>query len=156
MADFDDRLFLAPMTGEVMDLAECVDPIFAQAIVGAGVLLVPSDSKVYAPCAGKVSIVAQGRHGIAIKNPAGFQVLIHIGIDTVEMDGDGFKIFKKVGDDVLPGDLLLEFDLDKIKASGRNIQSPIVITNPNIKKVEKLATGVVESGDEIFRIGEGL
>ena len=154
MADYDGRLFLAPMTGEVLDLAECIDPIFAQSIVGAGVLLVPCDSKVYAPCAGKVSIVANGGHGIAIKNPAGFQVLIHIGIDTVEMDGDGFKILKKVGDDVLPGDLLLEFDLDKIKAAGKNIQSPVVITNPSIKKVEKLTTGLVEFGNPIFRVND--
>lgn len=154
MADYDGRLFLAPMTGEVLDLAECIDPIFAQSIVGAGVLLVPRDSKVYAPCAGKVSIVANGGHGIAIKNPAGFQVLIHIGIDTVEMDGDGFKILKKVGDDVLPGDLLLEFDLDKIKAAGKNIQSPVVITNPSIKKVEKLTTGLVEFGNPIFRVND--
>lgn len=154
MADYDGRLFLAPMTGEVLDLAECIDPIFAQSIVGAGVLVVPRDSKVYAPYAGKVTIVANGGHGLAIKNPAGFQVLIHIGIDTVEMDGDGFKIFKKVGDDVLPGDLLLEFDLDKIKAAGKNIQSPVVITNPSIKKVEKLTTGLVEFGNPIFRVND--
>ena len=156
MVDFDDRLFLAPMTGEVLDLAECVDPIFSQGIVGAGVLVVPSDSKVYAPCAGKVTIVATGRHGIAIKNAAGFQVLIHIGIDTVDMDGDGFRTFKKVGDDVEPGDLLLEFDLEKIKAAGKNIQSPVVITNPSIKKVKRINTGNVNFGDEVFRIMDSL
>lgn len=152
MVDFDDRLFFAPMTGEVLDLDECVDPIFSQGIVGAGVLFMPSDSKVYSPCAGKVSIVANGRHGIAIKNSAGFQVLIHIGIDTVEMDGDGFKMYKKVGDFVEPGDLLLEFDLEKIKSSGKSIQSPVVITNPSIKKVEKLVSGPVKFGQETFRI----
>ncbi|WP_311481307.1 PTS glucose transporter subunit IIA [uncultured Anaerococcus sp.] len=154
MADFDNKLFFAPMTGEVLDLTECSDPIFAQGIVGAGVLFLPRDSKVYSPCAGKVSIVANGRHGLAIKNPEGFQVLIHIGIDTVDMDGDGFKTYIKVGDEVKPGDLLLEFDLEKIKACGKSIQSPVVITNPAIKKVERLSTGVVNYGDEIFRICE--
>ena len=152
MVDYDDKLFYAPMTGEVLEITECVDPIFSQQIVGAGVLFIPSDSKVYAPCAGEVTIVANGRHGIAIKNSAGFQILMHIGIDTVEMNGDGFKIFKEVGDEVVPGDLLLEFDPDKIKAYGKSIQSPIVITNPSIKKVELLAKGKVNYGDEVFRI----
>ena len=107
MVDFDGKLFFAPMDGEVLDLTECVDPIFSQGIVGAGILIIPSGSKVYAPCDGTVSIIANCRHGIAIKNPAGFQVLIHIGIDTVEMDGDGFKSFKKAGDEVKCGDLLI-------------------------------------------------
>lgn len=154
MVDYDGRLFFAPMDGELLDLKDCVDPIFSQGIVGAGVLFVPSGTKVYAPCAGKVTIVANCRHGIAIKNDAGFQVLIHIGIDTVEMDGDGFKVFKKVGDQVECGDLLLEFDPDKIKNAGKNIQSPVVITNPAIKKVEMLKKGMVNLGDEIFRILE--
>lgn len=154
MVDYDDKLFFAPMDGEILDLEDCVDPIFSQGIVGAGVLIVPSDCKVYAPCAGKISIIANGRHGVAIKNSAGFQVLIHIGIDTVDMDGDGFKAFKNVGDEVNSGDLLLEFDLDKIKKAGKNIQSPVVITNPQIKKVEMLASGRVNFGDKIFRISE--
>lgn len=152
MADYDGKLFFAPMDGEVLDLTECVDPIFSQGIVGAGVLVIPSSSKVYAPCPGTVSIIANGKHGIAIKNPAGFQVLIHIGIDTVEMDGDGFKAFKKVGDVVEPGELLLEFNLEKIKKSGKNLQSPVVITNPEIKKVEMITKGEINFGDEIFRI----
>ena len=152
MVDFDGKLFFAPMDGEVLDLTECVDPIFSQGIVGAGILIIPSGSKVYAPCDGTVSIIANYRHGIAIKNPAGFQVLIHIGIDTVEMDGDGFKSFKKAGDEVKCGDLLLEFDLDRIKKAGKNIQSPVVITNPEIKKVEILKSGMINFGDEIFRI----
>lgn len=152
MVDFDDKLFFAPMTGEVLDITECVDPIFSKSIVGAGVLMIPSDSKVYAPCSGKVTIVANGKHGMAIKNPSGFQVLIHIGIDTVDMDGEGFKTYKKVGDEVKVGDLLLEFNLDKIKSCGKNIQSPVVITNPVIKKVDVLKSGFVNFGEEIFRI----
>lgn len=154
MANYDGKLFFAPMDGEVLELRDCIDPIFSQGIVGAGVLIVPSDSKVYSPCAGTVSILANCRHGIAIKNPAGYQVLIHIGIDTVDMDGDGFKAFKEVGDVVESGDLLLEFDLEKIKKAGKNIQSPVVITNPEIKKVDMLASGLVNFGDEIFRICE--
>lgn len=152
MVDYDGRLFCAPMAGEVLDLGDCIDPIFSQRIVGAGVLIVPSCSKVYAPCSGKVTIVASGRHGIVIKNDAGYQVLIHVGIDTVEMEGDGFTAYKNVGDDVECGDLLLEFDPVKIKNFGKSLQSPVVITNPAIKKVEMLAGGRVDFGDEIFRI----
>ncbi|WP_296112431.1 glucose PTS transporter subunit IIA [uncultured Anaerococcus sp.] len=154
MADYDNATFYAPMTGELLDIGECVDPIFSQNIVGAGVLLTPSLPKVYSPCAGKVSILANGRHGITIKNSDGLQVLIHVGIDTVEMDGDGFISHKKVGDEVKPGDLLLEFDLEKIKTSGKSLQSPVVITNPSVKKLDILAKGQVNHGDELFRIIE--
>ena len=68
------------------------------------------------------------------------------------MDGEGFKTYKKVGDEVKVGDLLLEFNLDKIKSCGKNIQSPVVITNPVIKKVDVLKSGFVNFGDELFRI----
>lgn len=154
MADYDYTTFYSPMTGELLDIGECVDPIFSQNIVGAGVLLIPSLPKVYSPCAGKVSVLANGRHGISIKNSDGLQVLIHVGIDTVEMDGNGFISHKKVGDEVKPGDLLLEFDLEKIKASGKSLQSPVVITNPSVKKLDILAKGQVNHGDEIFKIME--
>lgn len=154
MDSLDCNVFYSPVEGEVLDIKECVDPIFAQYIVGAGVLLMPRDSKVYSPCAGEVTIVANGKHGITIKNADGYQVLIHIGIDTVEMEGEGFTSYKKVGDHVEVGDLLLEFDLDKIEASGRNIQSPLVITNPSIKKLDFIRKGKVEVGDVIFKLCE--
>ena len=98
--------------------------------------------------------MANGKHGITIKNPDGYQVLIHIGIDTVEMDGDGFKAYKKVGDIVEAGDLLLEFDREKIKDSGKNIQTPLVITNPSIKKLDFIRSGKVKVGDVIFKLCE--
>lgn len=154
MDKFDCNVFYSPVEGEVLDIEDCVDPIFAQSIVGAGVLLMPTGSKVYAPCAGEVIIVANGKHSITIKNPDGYQVLIHIGIDTVEMEGQGFTSYKKVGDVVEAGDLLLEFDLDRIKDSGRNIQSPLVITNPSIKKLDFVRKGKVSVGDVIFKLCE--
>ena len=152
MDNLDCNIFYSPVDGEILDIEDCVDPIFAQSIVGPGVLLMPTGSKVYSPCAGEVTIVANGNHGITIKNPDGYQVLIHIGIDTVEMDGDGFISYKNTGDMVETGDLLIEFDLEKIKASGKNIQSPLVITNPSIKKLDFIRKGKVEVGDIIFKL----
>lgn len=152
MDNLDCNIFYSPVDGEILDIEDCVDPIFAQSIVGPGILLMPTGSKVYSPCAGEVTIVANGNHGITIKNPDGYQVLIHIGIDTVEMEGDGFISYKKTGDMVKTGDLLLEFDLEKIKASGKNIQSPLVITNPSIKKLDFIRKGKVEVGDIIFKL----
>ena len=154
MENLDCNVFYSPVDGEIMDIKDCVDPIFAQSIVGAGVLLMPTGSKIYSPCPGEVTIVANGKHGITIKNPDGYQVLIHIGIDTVEMDGEGFKTYKKVGDIVEAGDLLLEFDREKIEASGKNIQTPLVITNPSIKKLDFIRNGKVEVGDIIFKLCE--
>ena len=152
MDNFDCNVFYSPLDGEVLDIEDCVDPIFAQSIVGAGVVLVPTSSKLYAPCPGEITIVANGKHGITIKNPDGYQVLMHIGIDTVEMEGEGFIVHKKVGDKVEVGDLLLEFDLENIKASGKNIQSPRVITNPSVKKLDFVRQGKVEVGDVIFKL----
>lgn len=152
MDNLDCNIFYSPVDGEILDIEDCVDPIFAQSIVGPGVLLMPTGSKVYSPCAGEVTIVANGNHGITIKNPDGYQVLIHIGIDTVEMEGDGFISYKNTGDIVETGDLLIEFDLEKIKASGKNIQSPLVITNPSIKKLDFIRKGKVEVGDIIFKL----
>lgn len=152
MDNLDCNVFYSPFDGEVLDIEDCVDPIFAQSIVGPGVLFIPTGSKLYAPCAGEVTIVANGNHGITIKNPDGYQVLIHIGIDTVEMEGQGFEVCKDVGDFVEAGDLLIKFDLEKIKASGRNIQSPLVITNPSIKKLDFVNKGKVEVGDIIFKL----
>lgn len=152
MDNLDCNIFYSPVDGEILDIEDCVDPIFAQSIVGPGVLLMPTGSKVYSPCAGEVTIVANGNHGITIKNPDGYQVLIHIGIDTVEMEGDGFISYKNTGDMVETGDLLIEFDLEKIKASGKNIQSPLVITNPSIKKLDFIRKGKVEVGDIIFKL----
>lgn len=154
MDNLDCNVFYSPVDGEIMDIEDCVDPIFAQSIVGAGVLLMPTGSKIYSPCAGEITIVANGKHGITIKNPDGYQVLIHIGIDTVEMDGDGFKAYKNVGDIVEAGDLLLEFDREKIKDSGKNIQTPLVITNPSIKKLDFIRSGKVKVGDVIFKLCE--
>lgn len=152
MDNLDCNIFYSPVDGEILDIEDCVDPIFAQSIVGPGILLMPTGSKVYSPCAGEVTIVANGNHGITIKNPDGYQVLIHIGIDTVEMEGNGFISYKNTGDMVETGDLLIEFDLEKIKASGKNIQSPLVITNPSIKKLDFIRKGKVEVGDIIFKL----
>lgn len=145
-------VFLSPMSGELRDLKKCEDPIFAEEIIGKGVLIIPDEPAVFAPCPGLVTMVAEGEHAIAIKNSAGLQILVHVGIDTVELEGEGFKALVKEGDKVFPGDKLIEFDMDLLKNKGKSLESPVLITTPNIGRIDILGPGHVKVGDELIGV----
>ena len=120
--------------------------------MGPGALIIAAEGKVYAPCDGKVTMVAHGNHAVGIVTNRGIQVLVHIGIGTVELEGKFFNSLVKTGQEVKKGDLLINFDLDGIKEAGYSLESPVVITNPTIKKVKLSETENVEVGDELFSL----
>ena len=97
-------------------------------------------------------MVAHGNHAVGIVTNRGIQVLVHIGIGTVELEGKFFNSLVKTGQEVKKGDLLINFDLDGIKEAGYSLESPVVITNPTIKKVKLSETENVEVGDELFSL----
>lgn len=148
----EDKIFYAPIKGEITDIKNCHDLIFSEQIVGPGALIIADEGKVYAPCDGKVTMVAHGNHAVGVETKRGIQVLVHVGIGTVDLEGKGFKARVKSGQEVKKGDLLLEFDLDAIKEAGYNLESPVVITNPTIKKVNIVEIEKVEVGDELFSL----
>lgn len=148
----EDKVFYAPIKGEITDIKNCHDLIFSEQIVGPGALIIADEGKVYAPCDGKVTMVAHGNHAVGVETKRGIQVLVHVGIGTVDLEGKGFKAHVKSGQEVKKGDLLLEFDLDAIKEAGYNLESPVVITNPTIKKVNIVEIEKVEVGDELFSL----
>ncbi|WP_312433430.1 beta-glucoside-specific PTS transporter subunit IIABC [Lacrimispora sp.] len=119
----------SPLIGDVKQLSELADEVFSSGALGEGVAIIPSDGKVYAPCNGMVSSFIETGHAIGILSDRGTEVLIHIGMDTVKMKGDGFTAHVKKGDTITKGQLLLEFDIEKIREAGFSIDSPIVITN---------------------------
>ncbi len=125
------QILLSPLTGNLLPLEEVPDAVFAQKIVGDGVAIEPFTGEAYAPLKGVVSAVVKGEHALAIKSEDGVEVLIHIGIDTVKMKGEGFKCLFKEGDSVEAGEKILEFDLEKIKERAPSILSPIIITSPD-------------------------
>lgn len=148
----EDKIFYAPIKGQISDIKNCNDLIFSEQIVGPGALIIADEGKVYAPCDGKVTMVAHGNHAVVVSTKRGIKVLVHVGIGTVELEGKYFKPLVSSGQEVKKGDALLEFDLDAIREAGYSLESPIVITNPTIKKINLVETENVEVGDELFSL----
>ena len=145
-------IIYAPMTGEVKNIAECEDPVFAGELVGKGTMIIPSEGKIFAPVDGNISMLADTGHALGITSASGLEILIHIGLDTVELKGAPFNIKVKQDENVKKGDLLLEFDIDQIKANEKSTQSPVIITNPDGYEINILKTDLINQGDELIEV----
>lgn len=142
----DSSSLLNPIKGEILDLSQVPDELFSQKMMGDGVVIDPSEGCVYAPCDGVVATIFRTNHAIAIAADNGAEVLIHIGIDTVKMNGEGFKGLVKNGDRIKAGDKLIEFDLALVKARAKSHLTPFVVTNSaDLKEVKILKTSGVAS-----------
>lgn len=125
----------SPVKGKKVELKEVPDETFSSEIIGRGIAIIPEENKVYAPFDGEITTFFHTGHAIAIKSNDGIDLLIHVGIDTVKLDGKHFIKHKKQGDLVKKGDLLLEFDKEAIINEGYNIITPILITDSSILDV---------------------
>ncbi|QKG78443.1 PTS system trehalose-specific EIIBC component [Streptococcus canis] len=119
----------SPLTGEVKALSEAVDPVFAQGVMGKGVLIQPTEGVLVAPCDAEVSVLFPTKHAIGLVTAEGLELLMHIGMDTVNLDGQGFEACVKQGNQVKAGQTLIRFDLAAISAAGYPTETPLVITN---------------------------
>ncbi len=119
----------SPVKGMMKSLEKSENKSFSEGRIGQGVMIEPSEGKVYAPVDGVLSMVFLTRHAIGITSEDGVEILIHIGIDTVEMNGEGFTVLKNQGDDIKKGELLLEFDLDMLEKRGYHMETAVVISN---------------------------
>lgn len=129
---------VAPLTGKVLPLEDVPDPVFAQKMAGDGIAIQPAEGVLRAPIAGRVAHLFPTHHAISLVSEEGLELLIHIGIDTVKLDGKGFRPQVSVGDRVRAGDKLMEFDLSVIQAAGFSTMTPVIITN-SAGKVESIA-----------------
>ncbi|MBD8142992.1 PTS beta-glucoside transporter subunit IIABC [Pantoea agglomerans] len=144
---------LSPMTGTVLALDQIPDPTFASGLLGQGVAIIPSDSKVIAPFAGEVASLFQTRHAIGLLSHNGVELLIHVGIDTVRLGGKPFTAHVKVGDTFSAGDLLLEFDRQAILDAGYDLATPIIITNSDeYPEVMTVAGTAVTAGTPLLSV----
>ncbi|WP_307746702.1 PTS beta-glucoside transporter subunit IIABC [uncultured Pantoea sp.] len=144
---------LSPMTGTVLALGQIPDPTFASGLLGQGVAIIPSDNKVIAPFAGEVASLFQTRHAIGLLSHSGIELLIHVGIDTVRLDGKPFTAHVKVGDTFRAGDLLLEFDRQAILDAGYDLATPIIITNSDeYPEVMTVAGTAVTAGTPLLSV----
>lgn len=142
----------APMTGELVDITQVEDITFAQKFLGDGVAIRPTDGTVVAPADGTVIQVFHTKHALGL-NVKGIELLIHIGMNTVELKGNGFEVFVEEGDKVKKGDVLVKVDLDVLKEHGYPTETPIVITNMEaIKSLDKSSGNVVAGESEIMQI----
>ncbi len=127
--DGKQETIVSPMEGEIRPLSEVPDETFSSGVLGTGIAILPTKGVVYAPCDGTVSSLIDTGHAIGITSAKGANILIHIGVDTVKMNGDGFARKVKKGDSIKKGQVLLEFDLDKIKKAGYSVLSPVIVSN---------------------------
>lgn len=126
----NDRIVLtSPITGTIVPLEKVEDQVFSSGALGKGIAIEPTLGELYAPANGEITTLFPTGHAVGITTEDGAEVLMHIGMDTVEMDGDGFELVVKQGDKVKQGDLLVKFDIEKIKAAGHPVVTPIVVTN---------------------------
>lgn len=128
----------APLSGHVVAIGDIDEPIFAGKVVGDGVAIIPSHGDVLAPIAGTISFIGEQKHTYGIKGFDGVEILIHLGIDTVKLNGEGFTAKVTVGQKVQVGDLLGTIDLDLIRQRQFNLTTPVVITSGSIDKVKRL------------------
>lgn len=124
-----ESIVYSPVKGNVIPLSEVEDEVFSSGILGKGAAIIPEEGVVYAPADGKISAFFPTGHAIGIKTTDGLELLIHVGMDTVQLDGKGFTPFAKAGDKVKKGQKLLEFDKELIKAEGYSTITPVLISN---------------------------
>lgn len=148
-----DNKIYAPIVGEAVALDQIQDEVFSSGAMGKGIAIIPSEGRVYAPCDGRISTFFPTGHAIGIENADGADILIHVGMDTVKLDGKGFLPKAKEGDTVTKGQLLLEFDIEYIKSQGYSVATPVIITNTDdFKEVTPVTEGNITKDTEIITI----
>lgn len=133
---------VAPMSGVVASVTEAADPVFAEKMVGDGVTINATNNKIVAPCDGRVSFIADTKHAFAMVLENGVEVLVHIGLDTISLQGEGFAQLVSQGTKVSCGTPIISIDKDFILEKGISLVSPIVITNPEVIKSMSCSIGV--------------
>ena len=143
----------SPVEGKVIPLTEVKDPTFSQEILGKGAAIIPEKGVVYAPFDGKVDAVFETGHALGLVSEDGVELLVHVGIDTVNLKGKYFTPKEKSGDTMKKGDILLEFDIDKIKADGYDVTTPIIISNTEqFAKVKACEDKVVTKESKLLSV----
>lgn len=146
------RDIYAPVDGQIVALESVDDEVFSQKMVGDGVAVIPVSNAFTAPIDGMVSKIFSTNHAYSIKSDKDLEVMVHIGLETVGLDGKGFTRIANEGDKVKAGDVIIEADLAYIKAHAKDIITPIIITDESdVKEIEK-KYAIVKVGDKIMEV----
>lgn len=145
----------SPISGKVIELEKVDDPVFSSGAMGKGIAIEPTDNRVYAPFNGTIEFIADTKHAIGLLSEDGVEVLIHVGMDTVKMQGRGFNVKTSVNSKIKAGDLLLEFDRNAIEKEGYSLITPVVITNADNYEDKALCINEeVKNGRTIINLKE--
>lgn len=142
--DYKISIF-APMTGQVVDLGDVPDPIYAERMMGDGVAIVPEDGTMFSPVSGYINVISDDKHAFGFTSDEGLEIMVHFGVDC-KLEPGCCNIHKKVNSRVQAGDMIAEFALDKIKGQGINIITPVIICGGLDGKVIRPATGHAKAG----------
>lgn len=123
----EKKELLAPVSGRVIPMKEVADPTFSQEILGKGVAIVPTEGKIVAPASGVVQVMFETGHAVSIKTDLGADIIVHVGLDTVNLKGQYFTPRVRQGDRVKAGDVLVEVELEKVKEAGYDVTTPVIV-----------------------------
>jgi len=149
-----DFMLVSPLDGWAAPLSEVPDPVFAEAMLGDGVAIDPTGGVLSAPCDGMILSVHAARHAVTLRTPGGVEILMHIGLDTVALGGEGFEAHVAPGQEVSAGDRLITFDLEILARRARSLISPIVVTSGQPIRL-RITGQAVRRGDSLLSLGEG-
>lgn len=148
-----EEILGSPMKGEVIPLSELTDEAFSSGLMGKGLGIEPEDGKVFSPVDGTVSTLFPTLHAIGITSDSGVEILIHVGMDTVQLEGTGFKAHVEQGDRVKKGQLLMDVDLQLLKERGYVTQTPVLVVNPDdVKEIEVTDQKQVSENDDLMTV----
>lgn len=143
----------APVAGKCVPLSEVKDPVFSQEILGPGVAIMPSEGKIVAPCDGTVDTMFETGHAVSLTSTFGAEILIHVGLDTVNLKGAHYTVHAKNGDAVKKGQLLIEFDREAIAAEGYDTITPVIVCNgADYASLKTFPAESVSAGDRIITV----
>ena len=145
----------SPLTGKAIPMSEVPDDTFAAEVLGKGMAVIPSEGKVVAPCHGEIFTLFDTKHAIGITTKDGVELLIHVGVNTVELNGKYYEAHVAQGDQVKPGQVLLTFDIQKIQEAGYPVATPVIIANTDdYKNVEGLKNGEIHCMEPLIKLEE--
>lgn len=142
----------SPLNGKVLDLSEVPDEAFAGRMIGDGCAIEPSEGSVFSPVKGEIDIF-ETNHAVSFETEEGLEMIVHFGIDTVKLNGEGFVRVAEAGSEVNPGDELVKYDLNFIKENAKSTRTPIIINNMDeVEELKVVATGDVKVGDLLMKV----
>ncbi|MDO4554311.1 MAG: PTS glucose transporter subunit IIA, partial [Lachnospiraceae bacterium] len=150
--DTVNETIVSPLKGKVIPLTQVNDAVFSQGVLGEGAAVIPEEGCIYAPFDGKIASVFDTKHAVCLVSEKGTELLIHVGIDTVNLEGKPFIQLKQAGESIKTGDKILEFDIDAIKDAGYDTVTPVIVSNVEESNIKMTSSENVNAGDLLINV----